>query len=145
MERKMEHKYESAWRPFVQRLGLSLGVGLALLAALLAAGAAVCLRLDTAQAMLSLAAIPLAGGAAFVAAFLNVRRLRRQGLLMGVVAAAALYICVLVVALPLSRVRLGTNAVLLLLAMLFCGAVGGIFAANRPALGSGARKRRRKK
>ena len=127
-ERKANH---GGWKPVACRLGLCTALGLVLLAGLLAVAAAVCLRLDAAPAVLPMAAIPLAGAAAFAAAVFFVSAERRQGLVMGALAAAALYLFMLVAALILSKVAIGLNAVILLLVMLFCGAAGGVFAANQ--------------
>jgi len=127
-ERKQHH---NKWKPVLCRLVTSTALGLGLLAGLLAVAAAVCLRLDVAPAVLPWAAIPLAGAAAFAAAVFFVSAERRQGLAMGVLAAAVLYLLVLAAALVCSKAALGMNAVILLLVTLLCGAAGGVFAANR--------------
>ena len=133
MARRQEHQTQaSGWKPMAKRMALSVALSVALLAGLLAAAAAVCLQLDLAQALLPVAAIPLAGLAAFIAAFVHVSGARRQGLIMGVLTASALYVCVLAGALLASRASVGVNAVVLLLVTLAAGAVGGIAAANRP-------------
>jgi len=144
MERRQERNTrESSWKPVLRRLGFSVILGLVLLAGLLAAAAAICLRLDLAQALLPMAAIPLGGLSAFAAAFFNVSAMRRQGLLMGVFTAAGLYVCVLAGAVAASQAGIGLNAVVLLLVMLFAGAAGGVFAANRVST-SGPKHRRAK-
>jgi len=144
MERRHERNTrEKSWKSLLRRLGFSVILGLALLAGLLAAAAAICLRLDLAQAALPMAAIPLGGLAAFAAAFFNVSAMRRQGLLMGVCTAAALYTCTLASAVAASRASVGLNAVILLLVMLLAGAAGGVFAANRAS--TDRPKRRREK
>ena len=140
---KQEHKqHHNRWKPAVCRLGLSAALGLGLLAGLLAVAAAVCLRLDAAPAVLPWVAIPLAGAAAFAAAVVFVSAERRQGLVMGILAAAVLYLLVLAFTPALSKTALGLNAVILLLVMLLCGAAGGVFAANRV---SQPKRRRTKK
>jgi len=126
-----KHDKEARQAPFVRRLLISAGSGFVLLAVLLCAAAAVCLRLDVAQGRMGLIAIPLAGFAAFAAGYFNVRPVRRQGLAFGMLAAVALYLLVLVAALVVSGGAPGLNAVLLLPVMLLCGAAGGIVAANR--------------
>jgi len=142
---KQESKKEQ--KALLIRLAASAGVGLAVFALLLTAAAAVCLRLDFPQEHLAWVGIPLAAAAAFLAGYLHVRPLRKQGLLSGLLSGAALYVGVLLLAVAVSRAALGTGAVLLLLATLLGGAAGGIFAANRrPAEGRGGgrnSKRRR--
>ena len=132
MDRRQERKTQaSGWKPVARRMALSVMLGLALLAGLLAAAAAVCLQMDLAQAVLPMAAVPLAGLAAFAAAFAHVSGARRQGLVMGIFTASVLYAFVLAGALLASRASVGVNAVVLLLVMLAAGAAGGIIAANR--------------
>jgi len=139
---KQENKKDQ--KALLVRLAVSAGVGLAVFALLLAAAAAVCLRLDLPREHLAWVGIPLAAAGAFLAGDLHVRPLRKQGLLSGLLSGAALYVGVLLLAVAVSRAPLGANAVLLLLATLLGGAAGGIFAANRrPSEGHGARTRRR--
>ncbi|MDR0532190.1 MAG: TIGR04086 family membrane protein [Oscillospiraceae bacterium] len=142
MQAKQEHQHKNGWQPVLRRLGLSLMAGLALFAGLLAIAAAVCLKLDAALTALPLIAIPIAGLSAFAAAYCNVRPVRKQGLLLGLLAAGAFYLITLTAALAFSRATLGMNAVTLLLVALFCGGGGGVFAANRV---SSAKSVRRKK
>ena len=122
-----------------RRLAVSAGMGFALFGLLILAAAGICLALDAAQDRLNLVAIPLAGVAAFAAGYLNVRPLRRQGLVFGMLAAAALYLPLLLAAMAVTHAAPGVNAVLLLLAMLPCGAAGGIFSANRAGTSSSKR------
>ena len=141
---KQEHKQpHNRWKPMAVRLITSTALGLVLLTGLLAAAAAVCLRLDVPQAVLPWVAIPLAGAAAFAAAVFFVSAERRQGLVTGILTAAVLYVFVLAAALVFSKAALGMNAVLLLLVMLLCGAAGGVFAANR--ISEPKRRRAKKK
>lgn len=119
------------WQPLLRRLLIAVGVSALLFAALMCIAAALCLKLDMAQQRLGFVAIPLAALSAFAAGYLMVRPIRRQGLVFGMLAAAALYLPVLAAALLMSRGAPGLSAVLTLLAMLFGGSLGGIFAANR--------------
>jgi putative membrane protein (TIGR04086 family) len=114
-----------------KRLALSLVLGFALFAGLLALATLLCLKLDLPQQALPLAAIPMAGFGAFLAAYCNVRKVRRQGLLLGLLAGAAFYLVVLLLTLGISRAPLGMNAVILLLVSLLSGAAGGIVSVNR--------------
>lgn len=129
----------------LMRLLFSTGIGLAVFALLMLAAAACCLSLGLAQEHLAWIGIPLAAIAALIAGNLFVRAQRKQGLLLGLLAGAALYVCVLLLAMAISRASLGVNAVLLLLAMLFGGAAGGIIAANRkPSERHSSNKNRRR-
>lgn len=125
--------------PFARRLLASAGMGLALFALLALLAAAVCLKLDLPRERMGFAAIPLAAIAAFAAGYLNVRAQRKQGLVFGMLAAAALYLPLLLAAMAVTHAAPGVNAVLLLLAMLPCGAAGGIFSANRAGTSSSKR------
>jgi len=139
---KPEKERSKDQKALLLRLGVSAGVGLAVFAVLLLAAAAVCLRLDVPRERLPWVGIPLAAAAAFLAGYLHVRPLRKQGLLSGLLSGAALYVGALVLAAAVSRTALGSNAVLLLLATLLGGAAGGIFAANRrPAQPRGGKSR----
>jgi len=141
---KPEKERKKDQKALLVRLAASAGVGLIVFALLLLAAAAVCLRLDLPRERLPWVGIPLAAAAAFLAGDLHVRRLRRQGLLSGLLSGAALYVGVLLLAAVVSRAPLGVNAVLLLLATLLGGATGGIFAANRrTAEPRGTKSRRR--
>jgi len=141
---KPESKKEK--KALLIRLGASAGVGLAVFALLLLGAAAVCLRLDLPQERLAWVGIPLAAAAAFLAGYLHVRPLRKQGLLSGLLSGAALYAGVLLLAVAVSRASLGVGAVLLLLATLLGGAAGGIFAANRrPGEGRGSSRKNKRR
>ena len=143
--RKNHQDGEASWGLTARRTAVSAGAGFALLALLCCAAAALCLRFDLPQERMGLVAIPLAGLAAFAAGYLNVRPVRRQGMVLGMLAAAALYLPVLAAALVISRAAPGLRALVLLLAMLLCGAAGGIVAANRAATPSryGTKTRKR--
>ena len=122
---------------------VSAAFGTGLLAVLMLAAAMLSLWLDLPQGRMGLVAIPLAGLAAFVAGYLNVRPRRTQGLAFGVMAAAALYLPVLLAAVVVSRQAPGFSAVITLLVMLLCGAVGGVVAANRTDAGQSGKPRKR--
>ena len=126
-----------------RRVLISAGLGFAVLVALLCIAATISLRIDLASAHMGLIAIALAGLAAFVAGYANVRPVRQRGLVFGLFAAAVFYVPVLLSALVISRVMPGTNAVILLLVMLAAGAVGGVVAANRTAAKKPGKKRKR--
>ena len=138
--RHRKPEIEGGWQPVARRLLKSTGLGFGLFAALTLIAAAVCMKLDAAQDRLHLVAIPLAGVAAFTAGYLNVRPVRKQGMVFGMLAAAALYLPVLVTSLLVSGAAPGMNAVVLLLLMLLCGTVGGICAANRSGGAAAHRK-----
>ena len=122
---------------------VSAGLGAGFLAVLIGAAAMVSLWLDLPQGRMGLVAVPLAGLAAFVAGYFNVRPRRTQGLAFGVMAAAALYLPVLLAAVAVSRRAPGFGAVVTLLVMLLCGAVGGVVAANRTSAGHSGKPRKR--
>ncbi|MDR2753857.1 MAG: TIGR04086 family membrane protein [Oscillospiraceae bacterium] len=142
-EHRQEKETQIGWQVFVRRLTCAAAVGLALFTVLTLAAATLCLSVDVPREKLTLVALPIAVLGAAAAGFLHVRPTRRQGLLQGLLAAALLYVLVLTAALVLTRQTLGTHAVLLLLAMLGGGAVGGVFAANRPVSEKRARHRPR--
>ena len=123
---------------------VSAALGAGLLAVLMGAAAMASLWLDLPQGRMGLVAIPLAGLAAFFAGYMNVRPRRTQGLVFGMLAAAALYVPVMLAAAAVAREAPGFSALVTLLAMLLCGAVGGVVAANRASPGKSAKPRKRK-
>lgn len=143
-EPKAKRPNEDTISSLARRVMISAGFGFALLAVLLSAAALLSLRLDIPTARLGLLAIPLAGIAAFVTGYLNVRPVRRQGLMFGILGAAALYVLVLLAATALSRGSPGLSAVILLVVMLLAGAAGGVAAANKSAVAQQNKKKRKR-
>jgi len=122
---------------------VSAGFGAALLVVLMGAAAAASLWLDLPQGRMRFVAIPLAGFAAFFAGYMNVRPRRTQGLAFGALAAAVLYLPVMLAAVAVTREAPGFGAVITLLVMILGGAVGGIVAANRTSPRHSAKPRKR--
>lgn len=128
----------------VRHMLISAGFGAGLLMVLMLIAAAASLWLDLPHGRMGFVAIPLTGLAAFFAGYMNVRPRRTQGLAFGVLAAAVLYLPVLFAAMILSREAPGFSALITLLVMLLCGAVGGVAAANRTTPRQSGKPRKRK-
>ena len=143
-ESKGKHQQDSNKAALARRALISAGMGFVLLAVLMTLAAAASLRLDFPQGRMSLVAIPIAGLAAFVAGYLNVRPRRTQGLAFGVLAAAALFLPTILAAAIISRETPGIAAFITLAVMLLCGAAGGVVAANKtPSKSAKARKKKK--
>ena len=119
------------WKSLLKRILISTVLGALVFAALLLPAAVICLQLDLPPEFLPIIAIPLAGIAAAIAAYAAVRPVRKQGLMVGALTAAALYVVLLLASWMNIQGPLGLNAVLLLLTMLLGGALGGVASANK--------------
>jgi putative membrane protein (TIGR04086 family) len=117
--------------PLLRRVLLGAGLGALVFCVLLPPMLYVCLRFDFREELLPLVVIPAAALAAALAGYCSVRPTRKQGLPTGMLAAGVLYVALLLAAWLTVRGALGLNAVVLLLAMLLGGALGGILAANK--------------
>ncbi|MCL2106030.1 MAG: TIGR04086 family membrane protein [Oscillospiraceae bacterium] len=129
--RDKEQPEAAGWMSLARRILVSAGMGTVFFFLLLLPAALLCQRLDIAMEQLPLVGIPLAALAAAVSGYAMVRPIRRQGLALGALAAATLYVVLLLLSWLAARRPLGPGAVILLLAALLGGALGGVAAANR--------------
>lgn len=131
--RRAPAEAKTGLHPLARRILPAVMLSALVFALLLLPLAALILKLDLPQELLPLLVISVAALTALLAGYFSVRPTRKQGLPVGLLAAGALYLCILLLAwLPL-RCPLGMNAVVLLFSMLLAGGLGGILAANKPA------------
>ena len=122
---KYESKYNTKEKALVFALAIGIGTFLSMLSVLVLAFLSLILDLGEASASL-FAALSLAIGG-FSSAFLSSKKFKKNGLLNGVICAAATFLLVFFISLVVDKDGITLNTLFNLLAALLSGLIGGIF------------------